>query len=486
MSTATDEPPTTRPAGSARSHGPTLQELLERDTRAVPVALRDTSFASAGSADVSKRRYTSEAFARLEHEYVWRRTWHMAGREEQVPKPGSHVVVDIGDESLLVVRGSDGEIRALHNSCLHRGTKLRTDDGRVASFRCPFHGWTWDIDGRLSDVPCAWDFPHVVDDPASRDLPQAQVARWAGFVMVNLDPQAVPFERYASKLVEHLAEFALERRYVAFHAVKEVPANWKVVMEAFGEAYHVVATHPQIAEFSADANSEYSIWPDSPHVTRFVNAFGAQSPHLSDTLSEAQVASAYLAFSSRSAGVPAAPVDPQAGARAHVAEVFRERMGGVFGADLSATSDAEMLDAILYNVFPAFAPWAGVGQPLVYRWRPGRTPDTCWMDVMRLAPLPDDGTVPPPAPTTTLSLDQAWSEAPGMGGLAAVFEQDMSNLPRVQAGLKSTGKPTVSFGGYQEGRLRHFHRLIDRYILEGLERDGRDRSEVEPFLVPEG
>ena len=472
--------------GDARSSGPSYQDLVALDTRDVPVALRSTSYRYQGSADVPKSRYTSPAFAALEHDYVWRRTWQMACREEDLPKPGSHVVYDVGDESLIVTRGSDGVIRAFHNACLHRGTKLRTEDGRVGSFRCPFHAWTWDIDGNLSYLPCEWDFPQVADDPARRNLPEAKVALWEGFVMVNLDPAAEPFETYAKVLVEHFPEFDYGRRYKAFHAVKEVPANWKVVMEAFAEAYHVIATHPQISEFAADANSEYSIWPDTPHVTRFVNAFGAQSPHLSDTLSEQQIANAYVAFSARSASATAPEVPEGGSARTLVAELFRQRMSGLYQADLSSASDTEILDAILYNMFPAFAPWAGVGQPLVYRWRPGPTPDTCYMDVIRLAPVPDEGPRPTPAECTVLTLEQSWHEAPGMGGLAAVFEQDMANLPRVQAGLKSSGKSSVTFGNYQEARLRLFHRLIDQYILDGLEADGRGRSEVEAFLVPEG
>ena len=472
--------------GEARSAGPSYQALVARDTGDVPVALRSTSYQYQGSADVAKSRYTSPAFAALEHDYVWRHTWQMACHVDELPKPGSHVVYDVGDESLLVTRGSDGQIRAFHNACLHRGTKLRTDDGRVASFRCPFHAWTWDIDGNLADLPCEWDFPHVAGDPARRNLPEAQVAIWQGFVMVNLDPAAEPFERYARVLVEHFPQFDLEQRYVAFHAVKEVPANWKVVMEAFAEAYHVIATHPQIVEFSADANSEYSIWPDDPHVTRFVNAFAEQSPHLSDPLSEQQVAAAYLAFSARSKGATAPEIGEGESARSVVAGIFRDRLSSLYGTDLSQVSDTEMLDAILYNMFPAFAPWAGVGQPLVYRWRPGRTPDTCFMDVIRMAPVPADGVRPARAAPTVLTLEQAWSEAPGMGGLAAVFEQDMANLPRVQAGLKSSGKRTVSFGNYQEARLRLFHRLIDRYILDGLAADGRPRAEAEPFLVAEG
>jgi phenylpropionate dioxygenase-like ring-hydroxylating dioxygenase large terminal subunit len=264
-----------------------------------------------------------------------------------------------------------------------------------------------------------------------------------------------------------------------------VPANWKVVMEAFSEGYHVIATHPQIIEFTADCNSEYSIWPESPYVSRFVNGFGVQSPHLGGGLTEQQVLDAYMRFSARAPSGTAEVLDG-ATARQTVAELFRSAMGERYGVDLSAASDTEILDAHLYHLFPAFAPWAGVGQPLVYRWRPGPTPDTSYMDVIRMQPVPDGHERPEPAPLQRLTLEQSWHEAEGMGQLADVFEQDMANLPRVQAGLKSRGKPGVSFGNYQEARLRMWHRLIDRFVLDGLAADDRPRGEVERFLVPEG
>lgn len=471
--------------GQARSAGPTVQELLDADTRPVPVALRDHSSAFQGAADVPRSRYTSPAFAELERDYLWSRTWQMACTEDQLRQPGDHVVYDVADQSLIVTRDRSGAIRAYHNACLHRGTKLRVEDGRVGSFRCPFHGWRWDLEGNLAELPAGWDFPQIDGDRTRSCLPEAAVATWCGFVFVNMAPDPVPFERYADKLIEHFdRDFGMADRYVAFHAVKEVPANWKVCMEAFSEAYHVIATHPQILEFCADANSEYSIWPESPFVTRFVNAFGVASPHMSG-LTEQQVADAQTAFSSR-AGGRTVEVPDGARARPIVAERMRAALESRVRADLSATSDAEILDAVLYHLFPAFAPWAGIGQPLVYRWRPGATPDTCFMDVIRMAPVPDGAERPERAPMQVLSLEQSWKEAEGMGGLADVFEQDMANLPRVQAGLKSRGAAGVSFGLYQEARLRMVHRHIDRFILDGLAADGRPASEVAPFLVPEG
>lgn len=476
--------------GTARSPGPSLQDLHATDTRPVPASMLDHSYEPQGMADVAKARYTSPDFAALENAYLWTNTWQMACMEVDLQSPGDHVVYDVADESLIVTRTKEGSIKAFHNACLHRGTKLRVDDGRVASFRCPFHGWRWDLDGNLVELPAEWDFPQVWQQPDSC-LPEAHVATWQGFVFVNLADDPMPFEQYADKLVEHFErDFRFTDRYRAFWAVKEVPANWKVCMEAFGEGYHVIATHPQILEFTADANSEYSIWPESPHVTRFVNGFGIQSPHL-EQLDDQQIVDAYLAFSANSpkGKVPdgmRVEVPEGKGSREVVAEVFRAALRAKYGADLSDRSDTEMLDAILYHLFPAFAPWAGVGQSLVYRWRPGSTPDTCYMDVIRLAPVPDSGDVPDPAPQQRLTLEQSWHDADGMGQLADVFEQDMSNLPRVQAGLKSTGKRGVSFGLYQETRMRMHHRMIDQYIDAGLQRDGRDSSELDPWRVSPG
>lgn len=465
----------------ARSPGPSVRDLLAADTRTVPAALADAGQPDSGTAEVPKSRYTSPEFAELENRYLWTRTWQMACMEVDLAAAGDHVVYDVADQSVIVTRTAGGDIKAFHNACLHRGTKLRAQSGRVASFRCPFHGWRWSLDGELVEQPCDWDFPQTADGTVSSCLPEVSIATWQGFVFVNLDPGAEPFESYASTLIEHFDHsFGFDRRYRGFHTVKEVPANWKVCMEAFSEAYHVIATHPQILEFCADANSEYSSWADAPHVSRFINAFGAQSPHL-DALGQQRVADAYAGFFT---GLDPGSVDVGHGAaRPVVAEVLRSAIASRFDVDLSTTTDCEILDAILYHLFPAFAPWAGVGQPLVYRWRPGPTPDTCFMDVLRLAPVPDAGPVPEAAPMSVLALDQPWSDAPGMGGLAPVLEQDMANLPLVQAGLKSRGKPTVTFSSYQEGRLRRWHRLIDTHIEAGLRADGRPTECLDPHRV---
>jgi phenylpropionate dioxygenase-like ring-hydroxylating dioxygenase large terminal subunit len=472
--------------GISQSRGAKVQDILKTDTRPVPKAFLDFASPYVGSEEVPKSRFTSPEFAALEKQYVWMKTWQFACLEDELKEPGSHVVYDVADESLIIIRGKDGEIRALHNACMHRGTRLADDAGRVDSFVCPFHGWEWDNKGDLVNVPGSWDFPQFIHGSKSTCLPQAKVATWDGLVFINFDQNARPFDEYAAKMIEHFKEFPLSKRYKAFHAVKEVECNWKVLMEAFSEGYHVLVTHPQIVPFCGDENSEYSIYPDNPEVTRFFNPFGVQSPHILETLSEETIAEEFVAFSSRSRGYsdqtrPEVPAGVEA--RAYVAETFRERMSAMFRANLDNYSDSEILDAVLYHLFPAFAPWAGIGQPLMYRWRPGRTPDTAFMDVIRMVVVPDNEPKPDPAPTTKLRRDQRWVEAPGMAGLADVFEQDMSNVPYVQQGLKSSGKKTVTYANYMEGKLRHFHKMLDIYIEEGLRADGKSLDVLDPHRV---
>ncbi len=461
MTTAEDLTP-----GSARCPGaPSLQELLDQERNPVPAPLRDTSYVYLGSEDIPADRYFSREWHDLEVERVWKKAWQVACREEDIPDAGDHVVYDVVDDSLIVTRQPDGSVRAFHNSCLHRGTTLRAESGSVRRFRCPFHGFTWDLDGALVEVPNAWDFPHVMAEKERFSLPEAKVASWGGFVFVNLDPEAAPLEQHLEVLPDHFAHWKLETRWKQFHAVKVVPCNWKVAVEAFIESFHVIDTHPQILDCTADANTQYDVWPGVANVNRMINAFGVPSPHVMDQVDDQAVAEAALAlFGRRVIGTDPIEVPEGMTPRMVVADRVREGMTKATGVDHSGITDCEALDAIQYFVFPNFAPWAGPTQSLVYRWRPnGNDPDTCLMDVMRLVPLPEGMPRPPGAPVQHLTLEQSWKEAEGMGGLADVFEQDMANLPRVQKGLKAARKG-VTLADYEEIRIRHLHQTLERWL----------------------
>jgi phenylpropionate dioxygenase-like ring-hydroxylating dioxygenase large terminal subunit len=448
----------------AKTDMQTVADLLAADSGSVPWPLLEQIPSALGTADVDKAVFVSKAVHDLEVEHVWKKTWQWACRVEELVNVGDHIVYDIADLSVIVVRVAEGSgpgaIKAFHNVCQHRGTKLRIADGNVPKFRCPFHGWTWNLDGTYDWIPCEWDFPQVTADPAKFALPEVLVDTWQGFVMINVDLHAEPLRDFLENVYDHFEVFPIEDWAISLHVEKVMPANWKVTMEAFMEAYHTVVTHPEILAYTGDANSQYDIY--GRH-NRMITPFAVASPHLGGPeYDQTKILAAMKAFR-RSKDEPVL----QAGltARQQAVGDLRTGLERAFGVDLSKESDTMIMDAVQYFVFPNFMPWATFGTPLQYRFRPnGDDPDTCLMTLMLLRPWSGDR--PKPAEKVSLGLDQQWIEAPGMKTLGVVYDQDASNLARVQAGLKASPKKTITLGDYQESRLRHFHAVLDRYLVQ--------------------
>lgn len=451
------------PAEMPRCPGPSIQDHLKADGEAIPAVMREESFADLRDQPIDVERYTSRAFHDREVEKMWRKVWQMVGRAEQIPNVGDHLVYEIADDSLIVTRTSETEIKAYYNACLHRGTRLRDTGGHVRVFRCPFHGFTWGLDGTLRDVPCRWDFPTIQDE--NFRLPEARVATWGGFVFINMDANCIPLEEYLGDVVQHFEAWPLEQRYLAAHVSKIVHANWKVAQEAFMEAYHVPDTHPQIQTGIGDWNGQYDVYPGGH--SRVYNSFYVPSPRVTQsgrkdipTQEIADMGAMVLGLDG-TLEVPAGRTARQA-----LAQKYRLVLEDRTGANLSGYATSEMLDLISYFVFPNFFPWAGFGSPLLYRFRPnGNDPDSCIMEVMLMAPRPEHGECPPAAQHRRLEPDEAWADAVELGGgRAAVFDQDTANMPRIQAGLKTTRKPCTTLGRYQEVRIRHMHHQLDQYL----------------------
>ena len=268
---------------------PSVQEVLasDPDRDLQPAAYKLVTQHFLGDEDIAFERYISPEFFEAEMDHMWSRTWQWACREEHVATPGDYYVYDIGRWSVVVVRTETMAIKAYINACLHRGTKLKPSftEGWSPKLACPFHAWTWDLDGRLEDLPCAWDFPHV--DRAKALLPEVRVGTWGGFVFINLDENAMPLEEYLAPLPEHALQAEMHDRYVALHIQKELPANWKVASEAFIEAYHVKATHPQLMQGTGDLNTQYDIFTD--HVNRLYSLAGVASPNIKRAVSQQEI-----------------------------------------------------------------------------------------------------------------------------------------------------------------------------------------------------
>jgi phenylpropionate dioxygenase-like ring-hydroxylating dioxygenase large terminal subunit len=450
--------------GEARCPGTSWNDLMDMDTRPVPDFLRQENYSYMGSGPLAAERYTSPDFFRRELEKMWPRVWQFAAREEDIPEPGDFALYENAGRSYLVTRQPDGSIRAFHNVCLHRGRKLRLESGSAAEFKCPFHGFAWNTDGSLKNIPCRWDFPHLKDEKMA--LPEAQVGRWSGYIFIREAAEGPSLEEYLAPLPDFFKRWRHEECTTVIWVGKVVNANWKVVAEAFMEAWHTIETHPQILPFTGDANTQYSTYGD--HVNAALTPFAVMSPHI-DPVGKAQqwIVDEFLKYNGRAGGTEMSVEVPDGmSARRAMAAANREKYQADSGYDHSHVTDAELLDAFVYNVFPNFAPWGGFMPNIVYRWRPWPDQDKTLMEVRILVRLPADAPKPPPVEMNFLGPDQPWTDAKELGVLGDVFQQDMDNLPFVQDGLKASKNGEVQLGNYQEIRVRHLHATLDKYLQD--------------------
>jgi len=454
MSLAAKSPSHAQPHGAI-----SYQQLLDTDTHRVPAVLRMENRLDTAPSEITIDRYISRAIFELEVERIWKRVWQMACREEDIPTVGDSIVYDIAGMSFLVIRTGAAEIKAYYNACLHRGRLLRENSGRcLTELRCPFHGFAWNLDGTLKHVPSRWDFPHIKND--EWHLPEARVDRWGGFVFINPDPHCEPLAEFlGAELTSQFERWPLERRYKQAHVAKILRCNWKVAQEAFMEAFHVVATHPQLLAGIGDSNSQYDVWGN---FSRAITANGTPSPYLNWEPSEQEK---FDAMTDRRLDEPPLVAIPSgATARQVSAAGGREQLRAALGGSVDELSDAELIDSFYYTVFPNFHPW-GAYNRIVYRFRPyGTDVDRSIMECIYLAPF--NGDKPAAAEIHWLGADDDWTDAPELGFLARVFNQDTFNLPKVQLGLKATAKKTVTLARYQESKLRHFHHLYDRWMAK--------------------
>jgi nitrite reductase/ring-hydroxylating ferredoxin subunit len=452
--------------GEARCPGaPTTQEIIESDKVQAPAWVRSESYQFMGDEDIPKDRYIDPAYAKKEFDTLWTRTWQFACREEHIPEVGDYHVYDVGAYSFIVTRVARNEVRAYYNACLHRGTKLRASgtEGNAREFQCSFHGWSWNIDGTNKNVVCEWDFPHV--DRKKLSLPEVKVELLGGFVFINMDPNAPTLAEYLGPEAKgHMDAWKLENRYVYLHVSKRLPCNWKLAIDAFLEAYHVIVTHPQVAVSNGDANSQYDVYGE--HVNRFISPLGVLSPHLYGKHNEQDILNQFTLGDSGALGSSTRTLGEGGTARQVMADMFRGMFEKATNTDLSAVSDSELLDCYSYTFFPNTFIFPGISLPMVYRFRPDpKDHRKCIYEVLFMRPVPVNGSRPMPAEPIHLEDHQSFKEAEGMDpGFGAILDQDTDNLFLQQEGLEASAKPGLTLGNYQEIRVRHFERAVDKYV----------------------
>ncbi len=208
-----------------------------------------------GARTLPQRNFISPEVFAEELEKIFARHWVLVGHQSEVAESGDYFVRDVADESIVIVRDKNGEVRAFYNVCRHRGTRLCEEErGHAAAIQCPYHAWTYGLDGRLIGAP------HMDEVKAFKrerySLRPVHAAIWEGSIFVNLANQPVPLEEWFAPLGEKFAQWHLPRLQSAKRVEYDVKANWKLMFENYSECYHCPGVHPMLSKVSPYDSAE--------------------------------------------------------------------------------------------------------------------------------------------------------------------------------------------------------------------------------------
>jgi Rieske 2Fe-2S family protein len=226
-----------------------------------------------GTRSLPGRAYTDPTLYEQELEVVFGRSWALAGHVSEVAEPGQYVTATVGREPVIVVRGNDGELRALSNVCRHRASTILEGVGYTRSvMRCPYHAWTYELDGRLAAAPSARGFACL--DRESVALPTFRVEVAAGLVFCTTSPDTPPLSDVLGPVGPFLTSLGLDRLDVFGHRAgprssEAFHENWKILADNYLEDYHVPVAHPSLVRLLDVKNtfgeqndwSEWSVVP---------------------------------------------------------------------------------------------------------------------------------------------------------------------------------------------------------------------------------
>jgi phenylpropionate dioxygenase-like ring-hydroxylating dioxygenase large terminal subunit len=421
--------------------------------------------------------YISPEFLRLEAERLWTRVWQVACREEELPHVGSFVTYNIMDESIVVVRVSATELKAFYNACQHRGRRLTEGCGHIYRFHCRFHGWQYGLDGAISRVLDREDWDGCDDfSDADLSLKPVRVGTWGGWVFVNPDPNAKSLESFLEPVAQRLDPYELERMRYRWYASVKVPCNWKVALEAFNEAYHVSATHPQLMTTYGDDritgktfgphsvywlanNPDFPIGSATPRLNKpapedlrrsIVDYYDLYNVTLRAIFSERDVEATRRLLTEVPAGASAEEIMT-------ALLRFQREAAIAAGAGYPDISFEQMVEAgNNWHVFPNLVMLQGPTGLLAYRSLPHPSdPNYCYFEVYSLLRYAEGAE--PPLERKYLHDDDDWKN---FKEFSVILQQDFDNMGEVQKGMKSRGFKGARTNPKQEMSVSNFHRTL--------------------------
>ncbi len=438
-----------------------------------------------GPHPITGERYVSAEWLEIERRHLWPAMWLFAGLERDVAEPGEYLVLNIGDESLLVSRTQEGELAAFYNVCQHRGARIMANErGWVRNFVCPYHGWTYDHAGTLTVIPDADRFTPPVDC-AERSLQQIRVEVFNDMVFVCMATAAPPLLEFLGPLGDIIAPFDLGGMALIGDQTVHLDANWKAVVDNFGELYHVEHIHPQHAQLFDCPTAETHLY-DQGHTGVVIDG------HVVNTkLDVPDEPTVYQKMALERYG---ADPDDYCG---HVMDVradvqrLRRAEGPRLGYDYSAMSDERLTDIEQYNLFPNTVITLQPDDALIMRARPHPTdPNRCFWDKLSFHRQPD--------PAVAERAGVAFSSHPtdhrtpaerpehdeftqddiiaGRKTMTITIDQDIHLIRDVQAGMRSRGFITARLCD-DEARVQHYHDWLSHHLDLAVDSSG-DQWEV--------
>ncbi len=417
-----------------------------------------------GTGLIDQTRYTDPEFAKLEWERMWTKTWNIAGALCDIPEVGDYFTHTLGRESFIFIRTGEDEIKGYYNICPHRGSRLRPSVGlgHAEQLQCPFHLWTFNIEGELHTVPDRQHFVNGIPEQ-KQHLAEVRVATWGPFVFFNMDDEAESLTDFLGVIPSHLDPYHFEE----YHLVQDYQliwdCNWKFAVDQFAEIYHLPALHPQLIEWWDTAGTPLDVYDGGRHSRQLIRQGYPDGGAWTDEMARRHgYTDKEMITDSQWQQLAAVGIEQDEfeggvnDVRPAIIEARRD-LYEQMGVDVSALHGEQLIDDYHYMIFPNITLNIGGTSLTYFRARPHPTdPNLCLWDYQTYVRLPE-GTPIPPRPATVR----------GSAHEVEVFEalaQDMAQAQIVQESYHSQGFNGILLNS-EERRVRAMHYALEQYLF---------------------
>nr|WP_087572925.1 aromatic ring-hydroxylating dioxygenase subunit alpha [Sphingomonas sp. CDS-1] len=408
--------------------------------------------------------YIDPRYRQLEWDRLWTKTWINVGRVSDLPRVGSWLQAVVGPESFIVTRSAEDRLSAFHNVCQHRGARLVSDDfGRTSVFVCPYHSWSYDREGRCRSIT---DRDLFCSESLSGqlDIRQVRCDTFGGFVFICMDQNAPPLHEYLDDIPDLLAGYRLDELIVHNDIMVDLACNWKTMLDAFSENYHVHIAHPAAAGLVDDREVQMDFYPHG-HARRITPI--AVHNSRKGAVGPANPAQRVML---EAAGIDPESYDGDSGTVRRSIQLAKRAMTGRPAEIYGTLTDNQLTDDWAMNIFPNMH-WSihAEGVLLLEYFPHPSDPEQCQLHIMVLghAGMNFVNYMPP-------SNDHVESERPQrvrvrhddpdiIAIVTQLLWEDISLTAQVQRGMRSGAFKAIRLSEHEQV-IRHQHAHIRRYL----------------------